>query len=129
MKQNNALITAVIASFSLIGARPALASGDDHAPKFGGIVAEGRAFDAELVATPELITVHVRDHGKPMATQGATGKVTMLTGTNKSLVELKPAGDSRMEAKGKFDVSAGSKAVVEISLQGKKPSTFRFVIK
>ena len=129
MKQKNALIAAVIASFSLIYAPAALASGDDHAPKFGGIVAEGRAFDLELIAKPELITVHVRDHGKPMATQGATGKITMLTGANKTVTELTPAGESRMEANGKFTVSAGTKAVVEITLQGKKPSAFRFAIK
>jgi len=129
MKQNNAAIAAAIASFSLIYAPIALASGDDHTPKFGGIVAEGRAFDVELIAKSELITVHVRDHGKPMATQGAKGKITMLTGANKTVTELAPAGDSRMEAKGKFDVSTGTKAVVEITLQGKKPSTFRYVIK
>lgn len=129
MNQTNALIAAVIASFSLTYAPAASASGDDHAPKFGGIVAEGRAFDAELIAKSDLITVHVRDHGKPMATQGATGKITMLTGASKSVSELTPAGDSRMEAKGQFNVSVGTKAVVEITLKGKKPSTHRFVIK
>lgn len=129
MNPKNTLISAVITSFSLICAPPALASGDDHAPKFGGIVAEGKAFDAELIAKPELITVHVRDHGKPMPTQGARGKITMLTGANKTVTELSPAGDSRMEAKGQFNVSMGTKAVVEITLQGKKPSTLRFVIK
>ena len=101
----------------------------DHSPKFGGIIAQGKAFDAELVAKPDLITVHVSDHGKPMATKGAKGKITMLTGTDKTEVELIPAGDSRMEAKGKFNVSAGTKAVVEITPEGKKPSTLRFAIK
>ena len=129
MKQKNALIAAVFAALSLIYAPATLALGDDHTPKFGGIVAEGKAFDAELIAKPELITVHVRDHGKPMPTQGARGKITMLTGANKTVTELSPAGDSRMEAKGQFNVSMGTKAVVEITLQGKKPSTLRFVIK
>ena len=50
-------------------------------------------------------------------------------GADKSEVELMPGGDSRMEAKGKFNVSAGTKAVVEITPEGKKPSTLRFAIK
>ena len=64
-----------------------------------------------------------------MATNGAKGKITMLTGADKSEVELMPGGDSRMEVKGKFNVSAGTKAVVEITPEGKKPSTLRFAIK
>lgn len=103
--------------------------GHDHSPKFGGIVAEGKAFDAELVATPKLITVHFSDHGKPMMTKGAKGKITMLNGAHKTEIELMPAGDSRMVAKGTFDVSKGTKAVVEITPEGKKTSTVRFEIK
>ena len=105
------------------------AGGHDHGAKFGGIVAEGKAFDAELVAKPELITVHVSDHGKPATTKGAKGKITLLNGADKTEAELAPTGDSRMEAKGKFNVSAGTKAVVELTLVGKRPSTVRFAIK
>lgn len=129
MNKNATVIAVVFATCGLIYAQAASASGDDHAPKFGGIVAEGKAFDAELVAKPELITIHVRDHGKPMATKGAKGKITMLNGTDKTVIDLFPAGDSRMEAKGKFNVIAGTKAVTEITLEGRKPSTLRFVIK
>jgi hypothetical protein len=105
------------------------AGNHDHTAKFGGVVAEGKAFDAELVAKPDLITVHVGDHGKPMRTLGAKGKITLLTGADKTEADLVPAGDSRMEAKGTFTVSKGTKAVVEITLEGKKPGTLRFVIK
>ena len=63
-----------------------------------------------------------------MATNGGKGKITMLTGADKSEVELMPGGDSRMEAKGKFNVSAGTKAVVEITPEGKKPNTLRSAI-
>ena len=73
--------------------------------------------------------MHFSDHGKPMMTKGAKGKITLLTGADKTEVELMPAGDSRMEAKGKFNLSAGTKAVAEITLEGRKPSTVRFAIK
>ena len=130
MKKISALIALTTFSVGIATAPVTWAAGThDHSPKFGGIVAQGKAFDGELVAKPDLITVHVSDHGKPMATKGAKGKITMLTGADKSEVELMPAGDSRMEAKGKFNVSVGTKAVVEITPEGKKPSTLRFAIK
>jgi hypothetical protein len=130
MKKVSALIALTTLALGLVTAPAAFAAGNhDHAPKFGGIVAEGKAFDAELVAKPDLITVHVSDHGKPMMTKGAKGKITMLTGADKTEVELTPAGDSRMEAKGKFNVSAGTKAVVVITPEGKSASTVRFTIR
>lgn len=49
------------------------------------------AQDAELVATPDLITVHITDHGKPMATKGAAGKIRMLTDTAETVAELIPS--------------------------------------
>ena len=130
MKHTTPLIALAAFSFGLAITSVAFAAGShDHTPKFGGIVAEGKAFDAELVAKPDLITVHVSDHGKPMATKGAKGKITMLAGAEKTEAELVPAGDNRMEAKGRFNVSAGTKAVIEITPEGKKPSTLRFAIK
>ena len=130
MKKVSALIALTTLALGLATTPVTFAAGShDHSPKFGGIVAEGKAFDAELVAKTDLITVHVSDHGKPMATKGAKGKITMLTGADKTEVELTPAGDSRMEAKGKFNVSAGTKAVVVITPEGKSASTVRFTIK
>ena len=49
-------------------ALPAFAA-EDHAPKHGGVVVETKAGDMELVAKPELIVIHVSDHGKPMKEQ------------------------------------------------------------
>ena len=130
MKHQTRLIALAALTLGIATAPAAFAAGNhDHSPKHGGVVAEGKAFDAELVAKPDLIIVHFSDHGKPMMTKGAKGKITLLTGADKSEVELMPAGDSRMEAKGKFNVAKGTKAVVEITPEGKKPSTLRFAIK
>lgn len=130
MKHNTRLIALAALALGLATTSTAFAAGShDHSPKFGGIVADGKAFDAELVAKPDLITVHLGDHGKPLATKGAKGKITLLTGGEKTEAELVPAGESRMEAKGKFNVGKGTKAVVEVTLEGKKPATVRFEIK
>ncbi|HRH87762.1 MAG TPA: hypothetical protein PLO41_13005, partial [Rubrivivax sp.] len=51
------------------------AAAEDHTPKHGGVVVETKAGDLELVAKPELIVIHVSDHGKPMKLSSASGKV------------------------------------------------------
>ena len=130
MKKMSTFIAVSALSLALVAASAAFAGGShDHSPKFGGIVTAGKAFDAELVAKPDLITVYVSDHGKSLSTKGAKGKITLLSGADKTEFELIPAGDDRMEAKGKFNVSKGTKAVVMIEPQGKKPGTLRFEIK
>ena len=56
-----------------------------------------------------------------------TAKLTLLSGTEKQQVELKPAGD-KLEAKGSFKVAAGTKVVAVVLTTGKY-STARFVLK
>ena len=102
-------------------------AGDDHKPRHGGIVAATKAMDFELVAKPTMIQLHLRDHGKPADVSKATGKLTLLTGTEKQEVELKPAGD-KLEATGSFKVGPGTKAVAVVTLAG-KPATARFTLK
>lgn len=131
MKQKSPLIALAVA-FSLVASSTAFAvggHGDDHKPKFGGIVSESKAFDVELVAKPDLITVYLSDHGKPMSAKGAKGKVTLLSGTDKAEADLAPAGDNKMQAKGNFNVAAGTKALVTITAEGKPLSSLRFTLK
>ena len=99
----------------------------EHKPLHGGVVVEVKDIDYELVAKPTVIQLHLRDHGKPADVSKATAKVTMLSGTEKQEVELKPAGD-KLEATGTFKVGAGTKAVAVVSVAGKAP-TGRFSIK
>ena len=122
--------TALVAALLLAHGAPAFADGKhDHTPKHGGIVVESKDFDLELVAKPDLITVHVRGHGKATSTVGATGKLTILTGSDKVEVPLVPAGNDRMEAKGSFKVGAGTRVVATIRLQGATPANVRFALK
>jgi hypothetical protein len=122
---------AIIGAFAALGiGNPSYAGGEhDHKPKHGGMLAEGKAFDAELVAKPDLLTIYVNDHGKPMMTKGMKAKVTLLSGSEKSEAELQPAGDNKLEAKGKFAVAKGTKFVAVLTPEGKTGSTFRFELK
>lgn len=84
--------------------------------------------DYELVVRTDSIHLYVRDHGKPLDVSQATAKLTLLSGSEKQDIELKATGD-KMEAKGVFKLSQGSKALILISLPGVKTATARFVLK
>lgn len=100
----------------------------EHAPLHGGVVVESKDVDYELVATPDTLQLHLRDHGKPMDVSKASARVTLLAGAEKQDVELKPAG-GKLEAKGSFKVPAGTKAIAVVSNAGKTLGTARFVLK
>ncbi len=125
---------AFLAAFALTFAGTAFAAGDhhragdDHKPMHGGIVTGTKLMDYELVAKPTAIQLHLRDHGKSADVSKASAKLTLLTGTEKQEVELKPAGD-KLEATGSFKVGPGSKAVAVVTIAGKPAGTVRFAIK
>lgn len=102
-------------------------AGDDHAPKHGGIVTGTKQMDFELVAKPTAIHLYLSDHGKAVDVSKASAKLTLLSGTAKQEVELKPAG-GKLEATGNFKVDAGTKAVAVVTVAG-KPATARFTLK
>jgi len=93
----------------------------------GGLVTEIKDVDYELVAKPDVLQLYVRDHGKPVDVSKATAKITLLAGADKQEVELKPTGD-KLEAKGSFKVTPGTKVIVQVNLAS-KAATARFVLK
>ena len=120
-------IIAIAAAIGISSAA-AYAQKDDHGPKHGGIFVETKALDFEVVAKPDLIQVYVADHGKAVKLDGAKGKVTLLNGSEKTEVELAPAGD-KLEAKGGFKVAKGTKGIATVTLAGKSAATARFEVK
>lgn len=124
---------AFLASITLAVAGSAFAAGDkrdhahEHRPLHGGVVVEVKDMDYELVAKPAVIRLYLRDHGKPTDVSKASAKLTLLTGTEKHEIELKPAGD-KLEATGSFKVGPGTKAVAVMTVAG-KPAMARFVLK
>lgn len=121
---------AFLASITLALAGSAIAAGDkhEHKPLHGGVVVEVKDMDYELVAKPAAIQLHLRDHGKPADVAKASAKLTVLNGTEKQEVELKPAGD-KLEATGSFKIGPGTKAVAVVTIAGKPAGTVRFTIK
>ncbi|MCK6405764.1 MAG: hypothetical protein L6Q60_07080 [Rhodocyclaceae bacterium] len=101
--------------------------GHEHKPLHGGVVTEVKDVDYELVAKPDVIQLHLRDHGKPVDVSKVGAKLTLLSGTEKQEVELKPAG-ALLEAKGNFKV-ANAKVVALVSQPGKAAITVRFALK
>ncbi|MDH1507991.1 hypothetical protein, partial [Aeromonas caviae] len=93
----------------------------------GGLVTEIKDMDYELVAKPDVLQLYVRDHGKPVDVSRATAKITLLSGSDKQEIDLKPSGD-KLEAKGSFKVAPGTKVVAQVNLAS-KAATARFVLK
>ncbi|RYF83776.1 MAG: hypothetical protein EOO29_02110 [Comamonadaceae bacterium] len=110
-------------------ATPALAD-DTHdlKPRHGGAVVESKHIVYELVAQPTAVKLYLRDHGKPVDVSQASAKLTLLSGTQKQDVELKPARD-HLAASGSFAVAAGTKAVAVVTQGGKNLGTARFALK
>jgi len=102
--------------------------GHDHKPLHGGILAESGPTEYELVARPDAITLHAREKGKPVNVQGARAKLTILSGGEQAVLDLKPAND-RLQAVGSFKVAAGTKIVATVELPGRKPANLRFALK
>ena len=117
MKFQTLLIASSLALGSMAWAGP---SDGTHKPMQGGVLATVKDVDYELVAKPGLLQLYVRDHGKPVDVSKTTAKVTLLSGSDKQEVELKPTGT--------FKVMVGTKVVAVIS-SGAKQATARFVIK
>lgn len=105
----------------------ALAHGDK--PKHGGLVSTANDISFELVNKDGKATVYVNDHGKPVDTTGATGKLTVLNGTDKTEVALEPAGSNTLATKEDAKLAKGSKAIATITFADKKAVNARFSVK
>ena len=105
---------------------------DDHGheakPMHGGVTAQAKEVDYELVAKADKLQLFMRDHGKPVAVAGMVAKVTLLAGSDKQDVQLQ-VGDGKLEASGSFKVPSGTKAVIAVSKAGKSVASVRFTLK
>lgn len=83
MKAINLLATLALGLAGSAHAADTHNHGHEHKPLHGGIVTEVKGMDYEFVAKPEVLQLHVRDHGKPVDVSKASAKVTLLAGTEK----------------------------------------------
>jgi hypothetical protein len=93
----------------------------------GGVVAMANDLSFELVAQGPNTTLYLFDHDKPLEAKSFSGKLTRLSGSQKTEVELKPAGANRLEAA--VSVSKGDKVVATLTSGDKKSHTVRFSLK
>lgn len=111
---------------------PVMAAGEDHdhddAPRHGGVVVEANHLVYELVAAPEVLRLHLRDHGKPVAVEGGQARLTVLDGQGKREIALKPV-EGYFEGSTGGSVAAGAKLVAVVQRAGKQPATVRFVLR
>jgi hypothetical protein len=121
------LLMLMVAGAAALSIKVAMAHGPE-APKFGGTTAASADLGFELASQGDTVTLYVDDHGKPLATSGGRGKLTVLDSTQKSVAELIPAAPNKLEAKG-IKLNPGAKAVAEVTLPGKKVITVRFTVK
>ncbi|WP_137937344.1 hypothetical protein [Chitinivorax sp. B] len=95
----------------------------------GGVIVEGKLVTVEMVAKPDSIRIFLTDHGKPIDVKGVTGEVVMLSGSEKATVKLNPVAGNELSAKGAYNVAAGTKAIVKITLPNKEMEQIRLTVK
>ncbi len=112
---------------SCLSMNPAQAHGDAK-PQHGGIVQKANDLSFELVAQADGAMIYLMDHGKPLASKGITGKLTVLQGSNKVEADIKEASDNTLLVMG-VKLGKGDKLVAALSNVGGKSMTVRFTIK
>jgi hypothetical protein len=98
-------------------------------PKHGGTVQTVNDIAYELVHKDGKAIIYIEDHGKEVATEGASGKLTVLTGTEKSEIALEPSGANTLTSKSEVKLAPKSKTVAAITLAGKEAVNVRFARK
>lgn len=104
-------------------------AGHAHGPKHGGVAREVGKLTYELVAKPDVLTLHVSDHGKPVSTRGATAEAVIYAGNDKTAVKLEPAGENTLVAKGGFKTGVGVRVAVTVALEKRKETRLTFNLK
>jgi hypothetical protein len=119
--------------FSVLLAAAALAAGSawahgDEKARHGGLVQMAGEVKFELVSKGDSAEVYLDDHGQAIPTAKLSGKLTVLSGANKSEAKLEPAGNDKLVAKG-VKLVKGDKVIALVTLADKSTSSARFVIK
>lgn len=121
----------IVATVLLLGVSGMTGSALAHGakPQYGGVVTTASDLQFELVDKNGTAAIFVEDHGKKLTTAGMSGKITVLNGTEKTELPLKPMGENQLEAQGKAVLGKGAKAIATISMPDKKVVNVRFAVK
>mgnify|MGYP001607852739 FL=1 len=97
-------------------------------PRHGGVVQVANDVNFELVAEADGAAIYLVDHDEPMPSQGISGKLTVLQGSQKSEADIKAVGDYKLSAKG-VKIASGAKIVAVLNNVDGKAVTVRFSVK
>lgn len=94
----------------------------------GGQVKDAGKHHVELVVKGNALTIYVTIGAKDakVATKGASGSATVLSGKNTTNVKLEPTGENALAGSGNFEAAPGMKVVVSLTLAGQNPVQARF---
>ena len=120
-------LAALVVAMTMAASGNVLAHGEK--PKHGGVIQAANDLSFELVNKDGKATIYVEDHGKPVSTAGATGKLTVLNGAEKSEVPLEPAGDNMLATKGEAKLGKDAKAIAAMTFADKNAVNVRFSMK
>lgn len=120
------LLSIVALGLSFAIAQPVLAHGEK--PRHGGVVSEAKDLNFELVNQNGNAVIYILDHGQPVDTAKASGKLTVLNGSEKTEADLQPAGENRLASTGKISLGKGAKAIASLTL-GQNKVSVRFAVK
>lgn len=113
----------------LLNATPASAHEGHLKPMYGGVTADAQLFQVELVFKGKEATLHVTEHGAPVESTGATGKLTVQSGNAKEEVALTPNGYQSLGGKLKSKPARGAKASASITIPSKGTGEVSFSVK
>jgi hypothetical protein len=120
-------LAALVVAMTMAASGNVLAHGEK--PKHGGVIQAADDLSFELVNKDGKATIYVEDHGKPVSTAGASGKLTVLNGAEKSEVPLEPAGDNMLATKGEAKLGKDAKAIAAMTFADKNAVNVRFSMK
>mgnify|MGYP006193230705 FL=1 len=100
----------------------------EEKPRHGGVVSEAKDLNFELVNQNGNAVIYILDHGQPVDTAKASGKLTVLNGSEKTEADLQPAGENRLTSAGKVSLRKGAKAIASLTL-GEMKVSVRFAVK
>ncbi|MDP2833337.1 MAG: hypothetical protein Q8Q28_08610 [Pseudomonadota bacterium] len=121
---------AVPFALSLLLATSQVWAHTDHLkPQFGGVTADAESFQVELVFKGAEAMLYLTEHGAPVESTGASGKLIVLSGKNKEEVTLAPNGYQTLGAKLNGKPAKGAKAVATITVPSRGTGNVRFTLK
>ena len=126
MKTKHAIQIALLA-LSAVTMNAAMAHGAGK-PRHGGVVQVANDVNFELVVEADGATIYLVDHDEPMPSQGISGKLTVLQGSQKSETDIQAAGGNKLSAKG-VKIASGAKIVAVLNNVEGKTATVRFSVK